>query len=282
MYIRPMNSSYQGYCTALTYTLAPAFLLVITGGVAAPIEVRDAFQYFVIDHLFGRHPEPSAHDPHSLLSDEGLPLRCHPDPAQLPVDFLIMLDRSGSLRDGDFKMLRTSMIKLINQTIPSVAENSTRVALITFARHAKIEVNFNECRSKVCYKEKFEKVGGSGGITRIHEGFQAALQVFRQPEMGSRECSRKAVLVVTDGTENRAADVEELEGMGVEIFAFGVTDLIKEAQLGFIRDSRRQTHRYHMDNIKNLRRVIAQLTEATVQDEHLVEKEPVRKLAPIF
>ncbi|XP_065182787.1 integrin alpha-1-like [Sycon ciliatum] len=254
-------------------------------GLISEEEICEAFQYYVLDRLFAQRnatrrrianqPQlPSFAMSHHV--DPLLPVTtCPREPALRPVDFLIMLDISGSMSTGRSKKLKKSLSRLVSRAVPSVHENSTRVAMMTFAEDASVLFNFNTCRTKRCYHEAFHSTPTTaGGRTRMAPSLNAASDLFASAAKGARKCSRKAILIITDGTHGHGepeVPAKKLrDEQDVEIFIVALTGLIDEKELRSIASQPAKTHLYYMDTFRTLPRVFKNLKSATVpEEEHL-------------
>ena len=260
-------------------------------------ETLRSFQYYVIDRLFGQNvPSPSDQRRRKRASEFGAdlgldfagslgpqwnnlygPSNCPTDKSQRPVDFLIMLDKSGSLSPHHYRQLRNSMYNLLNKGVPSVASDATRVALLTFANKPKLEFDFNTCSTKKCYRSKLRNGDlTTGGITRVGYALEKASATFADEHLGSRTCSRKVILLVTDGTAEDESTPPSVpagylkDKQEVDIFVVGITQLINEAQLRSIASTPVLTHLFYMPSVRIVKKIFKKLQPATITEEDLV------------
>ncbi|XP_065198253.1 uncharacterized protein LOC135829796 [Sycon ciliatum] len=193
---------------------------------------------------------------------------CFWDMTHRPVDFLIMLDKSGSMIYKDFRLLLRAMKFLVEKGIPEVSQDATRVAMMTFANHPTTEFDFNTCNNKSCVVKQTYQSTFEGGLTRMAAALNHANSMF-QESRGMRPCSRRVVLMLTDGSSSdydNASPVEAADNLkqnkDVEIFVVGITTLINEMQLQSIVTYPVLTHLYYMPDVRQTRRVFKKIKEA--------------------
>ncbi|XP_065182788.1 collagen alpha-1(XIV) chain-like [Sycon ciliatum] len=240
-------------------------------------KVMRALQHYFVDDVFSPRTarEPVPEEIRRTL--KSFPEECHQELADRPVDLLIMLDKSDSMRDEEYKMLRSSMAHLITRSIPNVSGDATRVSLLTFATYANIEWDFNACRNKACYRNAFNNGTNSPkdrfGITRLPISLEKARTAFTS-EKGSRTCSRKVILLVTDGSDGKGYPEDAaiaLRDDDVEIFIIGLTRLINEQELRSIASNPTREHLFYIDEMDVLKEIFQRLRPASAREEDLVE-----------
>ena len=245
-------------------------------------ETTEIFQFYFVDWIFGFSNTPSQTEQRRrreisfdffFSQPESNPEEnsCPEDVTKRPVDFLIMLDKSGSMSKRQFRHLLRSIKFLVSKAIPKISPTSTRVAMITFANNPTIEFMFNTCENKACVQAKARGANFTGGLTRMGRALQEAEVVFRESN-GMRACSRRVILMLTDGAssyeflrpEKAAQDLKV--GKGVEIFVMGVTSLINEEVLRSVVSSPVVTHLYYLPTTKHVRKVCKSLRVAQAQE----------------
>ena len=237
-------------------------------------------QYYFVNAVFG---QSTAHVRRRRMFDANFFLRgpdsseqnnCPEDVTQRPVDFLVMVDKSGGLKKKQFRHLLRSIRFLVEKAIPSISMDTTRMALMTFSTSPTVEFYLKTCETSECILEKLNKPVYTGGVTRMATALTKAGEVFTE-ENGMRSCSRRVILLLTDGSghgrhESSTPKIEAsiLKGThGVEIFAIGITRLISEVELMEVVSAPSLTHLYYMETVKQTRRIFKRLSQARSNDE---------------
>lgn len=201
-----------------------------------------------------------------------LPGFCPEDKTQRPVDFMIMLDKSGSMLLKHFRLLLRSMKFLVQKGIPDVSPETTRIGMVTFANNPTVEFTFDACKNKSCVVESLYRAEFNGGLTRMAVALDKVNEMF-DTRYGMRSCSRRVVLLITDGSSSEYdnASPEQpanrlKEEKDVEIFVVGISQLINELQLRNIVSYPVLTHLYYMQDVRTARRVFKKIQPAMATD----------------
>ena len=289
----PLDSSFSEFVLFLLLIIFPSSLasgFLSLGNVLSRNENVEVIQYYFVNAVFGH----SAHivqnevsfpnfggllsrrkrfiDFDNILVNRGVNGICPEDKTKRPVDFLIMLDKSGSMLLKHFRLLLRSMKFLVANGIPNVTLDTTRIAMVTFANNPTVEFTFDRCADRDCVKEQIYNADFNGGLTRLAVALDKVDEVF-DVKYGMRACSRRVVLLVTDGSsaeydngnpEEAAARLRESKD--VEIFAVGISKLINEIQLQGIVSYPVLTHLYYMPDVRQTRRVFKKIKQAMNTD----------------
>lgn len=197
--------------------------------------------------------------------------RCPQDVTKRPVDFLVMLDKSGGMGESQFRLLLRCTAFLVKNAIPTITLETTRFALMSFANQPVVEFDLDTCRNKSCVLERIPKAVFTGGLTRMATALdEARMEVYNEAR-GMRACSRRVLLLFTDGGSGAydtipvriAADMLKRE-KSVEIFAVAITELVNEEELVDTVSSPSLTHLYYMSTIRQTRRIFKKLRSAAV------------------
>lgn len=251
---------------------------MLAGGELTKKEKLTCLQYYFVNDVFGKSGVLSRRkrmfDPSLFRLQPSEPeAGCPDDITRRKVDFLVMIDKSGGMERKLFRQLLRSVVFLVNKAIPVISQDTTRMALITFANVPEVEFKLDRCDNKTCVEElTYQSTFQQGGLTRMATALQEAEHVF-DTRHGMRECSRRVILLFTDGAGGRYETVapqvpaRNLKvGKGVEIFAIGITELISEAELLDIVSTPSLTHLYYMETIKQTRRIFRRLKTARDND----------------
>lgn len=149
-----------------------------------------------------------------------------------PVNFSLVLDRSGSMAGEKLKQLKAAAEAIVDRLGPN-----DRLSVITFDETADIVVPASPVDDRDALKARIRSIHERGG-TRISTGLQAGLQQLQQ-NLGSNLVSRMVLL--TDGRtwEDQAECVslaQQCGAAGVPISAMGMGVASSDVTTGFAND----------------------------------------------
>ena len=167
-------------------------------------------------------------------------------------DLLIFLDVSGSVSDYGFTTEKFFVTSLLNEM--SVAHYSTRVAVVTFGKGSKLEVNYiglagksTQDTTKCEFNNIFENhvKHRKAGYTNMWSAFNEGNRVLEAARKAGdkRENVNTVALLITDGYWNlgdnpkyEAAKMKSGQ-FHVDVFSIGVGYWVKEHELKAIASS---------------------------------------------
>ena len=137
--------------------------------------------------------------------------------SRLPLNFSLVLDRSGSMAGEKMRTLREAVKNIIDQL---TADDI--VSVVTFESRTQVLVPAQAVLNKAEIKSQVDKIRDGGG-TNLAPGLQEGLNQVRQHHKGER-VSR--VVLLTDGeatdSENDSRRVADLAGqLGIPIIGLG-------------------------------------------------------------
>jgi Ca-activated chloride channel family protein len=137
---------------------------------------------------------------------------------QAPLNFSLVLDRSGSMAGSNIKNLREAVKLAIGQMTPQ-----DYVSIISFHERADLVVASQAVTNPADLQRKVDKIDASGG-TSISEGMKLGLQELRK-NVGANRVSR--MLLLTDGQtyndEKKCIDLGAAAGSeGIAVSALGL------------------------------------------------------------
>ncbi|XP_044885971.1 voltage-dependent calcium channel subunit alpha-2/delta-1 isoform X2 [Mauremys mutica] len=142
--------------------------------------------------------------------------------AASPKDMLILVDASGSVSGLTLKLIRTSVIEMLE-----TLSDDDFVNVVSFNNNAQNVSCFNHLvqanvRNKKKLKEAVYKISAKG-ITDYKKGFIYAFQQL-QNHSGSRANCNKIIMLFTDGGEERAQEIFNTynKDKKVRVFTFSV------------------------------------------------------------
>ena len=117
-----------------------------------------------------------------------------------PLDICLVIDQTESVRPHNYKLMISAVDDFTHFFV--IGENKTRFAIITFANHATVRVDFSnvfyqnqENLSKLLKLMKNDKLSSP---TRTDRALAKAGEVFTE-SYGERSIAPDALIVLTDG-----------------------------------------------------------------------------------
>lgn len=142
--------------------------------------------------------------------------------AASPKDMLILVDASGSVSGLTLKLIRTSVIKMLE-----TLSDDDFVNVVSFNDKARPAACFNNLvqanvRNKRILMDKVQEITAKG-ITNYTGGFEMAFKQLEQGNVSRANCN-KIIMLFTDGGEERAEEIFEKYNakQQVRIFTFSV------------------------------------------------------------
>ena len=152
-------------------------------------------------------------------------------------DIIIFIDVSGSVRPYGFRTEKYFVTSLLDEF--SVADYSTRVAIITFGKRIKTELNYINLKSrgssddttKCEFKKIFEHQVKfrNGPSTNMKAAFETGLNLLQQAENDNhkRHNVNTVAMMITDGAWNEGDPTYAIRQLktgqfNVDVFAVGV------------------------------------------------------------
>ncbi|OXB63080.1 hypothetical protein ASZ78_002574 [Callipepla squamata] len=142
--------------------------------------------------------------------------------AASPKDMLILVDASGSVSGLTLKLIRTSVIEMLE-----TLSDDDFVNVVSFNNNAQNVSCFNHLvqanvRNKKKLKEAVDKISAKG-ITDYKKGFSYAFEQLLNHSVSRANCN-KIIMLFTDGGEERAQEIfhKYNEDKKVRVFTFSV------------------------------------------------------------
>ncbi|VDI83459.1 Hypothetical predicted protein [Mytilus galloprovincialis] len=130
-----------------------------------------------------------------------LDLGCH---GKEKLDLAFIIDRSNSLSTDDFARAKNFVRNVVDSF--DITPNKTRVAVVSYASHAKSEFYLNRYTNVVDLKNAISAIPFIGGSTATSEAIDLATTNIFTPSHGSRNNAVKVMVVITDGDANDEID----------------------------------------------------------------------------
>lgn len=167
-----------------------------------------------------------------------------PPPEDAPLDLVIAIDESGSLNTTDFNREKQAAIDFVNAL--DFTGGVRKVGVIAFSDDARVIINLSN--NKTAVTNAISAFTKRNGYTNITDAIRDARTMVTNPAQGAQAGAAKALLLMTDGENNREVDqlapqTSLFKALPGEIFAlgFGMADL---AQLNMIASDPDSTHVY--------------------------------------
>lgn len=159
------------------------------------------------------------------------------EPDERPVDYVLAVDSSGSLRSLFPVVLDAARILVINR------RPSDEIALVRFISSDKIQTVLKFTNDGDALIAALKTLRVEGGVSAVIDGLYTSVAYVAEHNK-SNEARRKVVIIITDGEDRNSYYKEPeliklLREEGVQVFILGLTiNVDKEA--GFIRASPRE------------------------------------------
>lgn len=159
----------------------------------------------------------------SSVGEMGLPYDQQDDQQ---VDIVFVMDNSGSIGNNNFEIEKKFVSSLVENY--GVPPPKTRVAVVSYSSHVKLEFNFHQCQSKNAFRQEVAKISYVGRMTATGKALKYVQNrlIFNQTA-GARKNVAKVILVLTDGFSNRGVTPSDpatsLKNSEVTIFVVGIT-----------------------------------------------------------
>lgn len=176
--------------------------------------------------------------------------------ARTPTDFVVVLDRSGSMGGAKIEHARAAVRELISQMA-----GDDRFALVTYSSGAGVSIPLTAAtpRAKLRWRSTVAGIRTGGG-TNMSSGLDAALKI----SAGSRSERAGRLILISDGLANEGdATVEGLSGRAAAAAAdelvvttVGVGADFNEFLMSAVADAGTGNY-YYVDNVERLAQVFA-------------------------
>lgn len=162
-------------------------------------------------------------------------------PRQMPVDFVLLLDTSGSMEGVPMREAKKACYALVNEIIDLSVH---RLGLIPFDNHARLSYPLGNNRNDLCNRIKIMSADGGTYM----------LPAFREAEKALNNSSNnKVIIMVSDGQpfdpNETLFKAKALENRGTKIIAIGVGNNINKS---FLRDLAGSGLYYTIKNMNEL------------------------------
>jgi len=193
-------------------------------------------------------------------------------------DVAFLLDSSASLRRSNF-MAQKSIVKQIIKDYYPVSVDGNRIGVIQYSDNAKIEVNFNEYFTTKDLNTSIDGIPFTRGGSRIDRALKLARDELFTTANGARNGAEKILILLSDGYQSSAADMEspinianELKKQGMKIFVLAGGPEVDINLINQIASDRRYV--VEAKNFEELFRQPASLQSAFVTTAGCAKGEP--------
>ncbi|XP_048581714.1 uncharacterized protein LOC5511228 isoform X2 [Nematostella vectensis] len=144
------------------------------------------------------------------------------------LDLTFLLDASGSVDDAQWKITK-DFVRSVTRGF-NLADNGTRVSVITYSTNPHMEVALDEKNDKEELDAFLDSVSQPRGDTRMDRALNLAKDQLMNDENVARQSVPKAIIVVTDGgskamtkiaTQRRARELKDMDGATIAVLGVG-------------------------------------------------------------
>jgi uncharacterized protein (TIGR03503 family) len=207
--------------------------------------------------------------------------------AETPIDAVLLIDASGSMRLTDPKKLRLEGARSFINSL----EEGDRLSLVDFADQGREIRSLTEKGSFDAIKLDLLKVSDSGEYTDILLGLTKAREILSK---NGRPSARKVVLLISDGKMDPRPEVADsktqteklfsqeipsLKGDGIQVFSLAFSQLADQKILSDIATMTGGSYRYSPD-AAGLESAFSGLIKA-VDTEAVIAKTPIKKVGKV-
>lgn len=194
----------------------------------------------------------------------------------IPLDFAIIVDTSGSISRRNFRLLQRFIHSLVDGF--KVAKDYTHIAIIEYSTAASVQLRFNDLSGRNLTRnnvnKKVQSMPHKKGFTYIDKALRKADQDVFTYAAGMRYDSDKVALVMTDGEQtveknSTKSDIEilteaskPLKDKGVRIISLGIGRGANKKSLEAISSG---SDVYSSESFSKLRLLVRKLKKGTCQ-----------------
>ncbi|CAG2236748.1 unnamed protein product [Mytilus edulis] len=171
------------------------------------------------------------------------------------LDLAFIINRSNSLSTDDFARAKIFVRNVVSSF--DISPNKTRVAVVSYASHAKTEFYLNRYNNKVDLENAISAIPFVGGSTATSEAIDLATNIIFTPGHGSRNNTPHIMVVITDGNANDEIDTrhaaERAHRAGITVYSIGVGSNINKDTLNNIASKPDCTHVFSVSSYSEIK-----------------------------
>ncbi|CAC5362153.1 Collagen alpha-1(XII) chain [Mytilus coruscus] len=190
------------------------------------------------------------------------------------LDLAFIIDRSNSLSTDDFARAKIFVRNVVDSF--DISPNKTRVAVVSYASHAKSEFYLNRYTNKVDLKNAISAIPFVGGSTATSEAIDLATTNIFTPSHGSRNNAVKVMVVITDGDANDEIDTghaaDRAHRAGITVFSIGVGSHIQKQTLNTIASNPDCTHVFSVSSYSEIKAIKEEIQKSTCRAPIYIDK----------
>lgn len=138
------------------------------------------------------------------------------EPSYFQSDVIFLMDSSRYVSANNY-ILEKNFVKLMARLL-NLANNRSRAALYTFSDHHQLQITFDGYEDREAFDAAVNNAPHLQGSRRIDRAFDSAAQLLRSKSQASVP---KYVILLTTGTQTRAADTRPLDVTSRSIRGYG-------------------------------------------------------------
>ncbi|XP_013387743.1 SCO-spondin [Lingula anatina] len=145
-----------------------------------------------------------------------------------PVDAFFVMDGSASVGSAGWEQATNFMSSVIEPF--DIGTDNLQVGLVRYSSDAKVMFNLNRYQNKDELLQAIKDMQWFGGVTNTGDGLLKMRDAIMDPNLGSRQGTRKVAFVITDGRSNTGPPVVDVaptvHALGITVVAIGVGDAV--------------------------------------------------------
>lgn len=193
----------------------------------------------------------------------------------IPMDFAILVDSSGSISRRNFRLLKRFVRSVVRSF--EVSEDHTHIAIIEYSTKASVQLKFNDLTGPYLSKEAVEsvvdRIPHTRGFTYIDRALKKADEEVFTYDAAMRNYAKKVALVITDGEQSKKDDsklsvnqilaqaAQPLKDKGVRVIALGIGKKVNMENLETIASDKRLV--FKASSFHSLLRIVTSLKKGT-------------------
>jgi len=174
-----------------------------------------------------------------------------PEMSYQPIDLAILLDISGSMKDGKLENAALAIENVINQTV----DTDVRTAVVTFGHQTGLLSTFGTPQADIIHAVQRLSPGGGTLMTE-------ALEIARDELRAQNTGAHRLAILVTDGYPNSPESAESAAAelkTEAELICFGIGKSVDEGYLTRLATS--PQHYFFTDDPRRIPALFAQIIE---------------------
>ncbi|XP_078353361.1 uncharacterized protein LOC144638092 isoform X2 [Oculina patagonica] len=178
----------------------------------------------------------------------------------------ILMDESGSIKDGDF-VQQKDFIKSLANGFTNFGPNGMQMAVISYSTDANLDIKLNQYSNKMQFINAVRSIRQFKGWTYTDKALNVAKNELFQTRNGARPGVTKILVVLTDGAstggeKSLRVPLQNLKESYVNIFAIGIGRNINRRELEMMATAPVNEHIFYVANMQELQTLLTRIGES--------------------